>query len=405
MFYHYMYPDDVVSARHLHDLASDLSKYGWSVTAYPCNRGRRDESRSYIAAENHEDVSYKRVWRPAISQNLAIGRLANTAWMLIAWMRILLFSKDRKPDVILVGTDPIFAVLLAVPVKIFTPSVKVAHWCFDLHPESAMMSGVVKSDGMFIRGLRRLLSSAYGRCDIIADLGVCMRCRLRNYRHKAREVEITPWALTEPERPLPAETNTRHELFGSAKLGILYSGNYGEAHTMNAIVDFARSLRGNKSIHFSFAVRGSRAEELRQQVTAEDTNISFAGFVPVNQLELRLSAADIHLVCLKGEWSGVAVPSKYFGSLAVGRPVIFSGAGDSCISEWVTTKRTGWVLSKETQDSIRHAVVSLAEDASALKSMQTHCHAVYQSDFSRKAMSSKWNGELIALLDQQAEQT
>jgi hypothetical protein len=43
ILYHFMYPDDVVSAIHLDGLAQDLANAGWEIEAFPCNRGCRDE--------------------------------------------------------------------------------------------------------------------------------------------------------------------------------------------------------------------------------------------------------------------------------------------------------------------------------------------------------------------------
>ena len=39
ILYHYMYPDDVISACHFDGLAASLARSGWDVEALPCNRG------------------------------------------------------------------------------------------------------------------------------------------------------------------------------------------------------------------------------------------------------------------------------------------------------------------------------------------------------------------------------
>ena len=45
LLYHFMHPDDVVSAIHFDGLAQDLAKKNWSVEALPCNSGCRNESK------------------------------------------------------------------------------------------------------------------------------------------------------------------------------------------------------------------------------------------------------------------------------------------------------------------------------------------------------------------------
>src|SRR5262249_36777308 len=161
----------------------------------------------------------------------------------------------------------------------------------------------------------------------------CMRDRLEWYGHAARKVTLVPWALDEPAEPERPDSGTRRELFGEAPLGLLYSGNFGRAHSFAEFLDLGRRLRGSR-VRLWFGVRGNRAAELRRAVGPEDENVGFAGFAPEAALGKRLAAADIHLVSLRPEWTGLVVPSKFFGSLAAGRPVLFAGSRDAAIARW-----------------------------------------------------------------------
>lgn len=398
ILYHFMYPDDVVSAHHFDGLAKDLAACGWAVEAMPCNRGCRDETQTYATRELHDGVMYRRVWRPRLWQASFAGRLANAVWMVLAWMRLALRGRARRPDVVIVGTDPVFAVAVAIPLKFIAPEIRVAHWCFDMHPEASVASGMLNADSLPVRLVRSVMRRAYSHCDLIADLGPCMRRRLRRYGHNAAEVELTPWALAEPARPAEVDAYTRQELFGKARLGLLYSGNFGEAHSFEELLSVARALRDTPEIHFCFAVRGNCADALRAAVTDDDYNISFAGFAPIEDLEKRLGAADIHLASLRPEWSGIAVPSKFFGSLAAGRPVVFAGSEDSAIAEWIRRHGVGWHLAPETREAVADALRGLAECENAVHEMQERCHRVYLDHFAREEMTSRWDVKLRALL-------
>src|SRR5262249_5460105 len=164
-----------------------------------------------------------------------------------------------------------------------------------------------------------LLRAAYASCDLIADLGSCMRQRLAAYAPPGHKATLVPWALVEPESVERPDPVVRRALFGDSKLGLLYSGNFGRAHSFAEFLDLAR-VRRDDGVHFCFGVRGNRAEELRSAIGPGDANISLAGFAPEAELEERLTAADIHLVSLRPDWSGLVVPSKFFGALAAGRP-------------------------------------------------------------------------------------
>src|SRR5947209_4942243 len=250
VLYHYFHPDDVVSARHFDGLCRGLVERGWDVLARPCNRGCRDEGRTYPLKEDWNGIRIRRVWRPRFRQASNLGRLVNAAWMLVAWS----LPVGRKSDVLIVGTDPILSVLVAIAWRLTRPGVKIAHWAFDLYPEAPVADGMLRPRAPLVRGLKAMLRVAYGCCDLIADLGLCMRRLIEAYRPRARQVTLVPWALSEPDRPVPPDPATRRELFGDASLGLLYSGNFGRAHSYEEFLELARQLRGSRST-VCFAVR------------------------------------------------------------------------------------------------------------------------------------------------------
>lgn len=399
VLYHYFYPDDVVSARHFGDFCKGLVARGWQVEAMPCNRGCRDESQTYPRRETWCGIAIRRVWRPRLRQASTAGRLLNAAWMIFAWSLVLVFRRRKNlPDVLVVGTDPVLSVLVAWFVKRLRPSVQVAHWCYDLYPEAPIAEGMFRDNSFSVRLVKRLTGAAYRSCALLADLGRCMRRLLERYHTPARQVTLVPWALSEPAAVVAADPATRQELFGEAALGLLYSGNFGRAHSYEEFLELARSLRG-EAIHFCFGVRGNQAAELREAVQPEDSNVSFAGFAPESALEKRLGAADIHLVSLRPGWTGVVVPSKFFGSLAAGRPVLFAGSRDAAIAHWVREHGVGWVLDQETLPQVAEELRRLTNDPRELHVLRQRCHDVYQAHFSLEKTLDQWDRELRALLN------
>jgi colanic acid biosynthesis glycosyl transferase WcaI len=395
VLYHFMAPDDVVSARVLSDLAEGLAARGWDVEARPSNRAWDDRRGAFSAEETRRGVAYHRVYRPPFRQASTSGRLLNAAWMIAAWSALGLSASP--PDVIVVGTDPVLSVLVAGAVHRLRPAVKLAHWCFDLYPEAPIAEGMLAERGAPARVLARLLGPAYRACDLLADIGPCMRERLDVYGHHGRKATLTPWALVEPGAPVVADPDARRALFGEAPLGLLYAGTFGRAHAHEPILALARRLRGDGAA-FCFGVRGNRVAALRAEVSASDTNVRFAGFAPEAELELRLGAADIHLASLRPDWTGIVVPSKFFGSLAIGRPVVFAGSRRSSIARWIDEHRVGWVLDEGSIDAVAADLRRLAVDRGGLAAMQERCQRVYRETFSRDAVITRWDAELRALL-------
>lgn len=397
VLYQFFHPDDVVSARIFSDFCAELSRRGWGVTAWPCNRPCHDARADYPLAEDWRSVAIRRVWRPALRQDSKLGRIVNAGWVLTAWCGALAGARRNPPDVLVIGTDPILSVLIAPLARKLLPRTRIVHWCFDLYPEYAIAEGMFAADIWPVRLLKRMLRSAYASCDLVADLGSCMRDRLAEYGQSWRQTTLSPWAIAEPpevERPDPA---VRRDLFGDAALGLLYSGNFGRPHSYADLLGLARRLRGS-GVQFTFGVRGSRSDELRQAVGPDDTNVSFAGFAPEEALVKRLAAADIHMVSLRPEFTGLAVPSKFFGSLASGRPVIFAGSEDSALARWIEEYRIGWVLNERTAERVAGELLELKASREKLQRLQQHCFAVYHDRFSFASILNEWERQLTELV-------
>jgi len=397
LLYHYFFPDDVVSARHFSDFAVELSLRGWEVEAMPCNRGCRNESRTYTKHDVWQNIQINRIWRPKFKQASSLGRILNSLWMIGSWSLKALTRKD-KVDVLVIGSDPVLSVMVAPLWKLIRPSTLIAYWCYDLYPEGAIAEGLIDKNSILTKAIKSLLKLAYNSCDLVADLGICMRYLMETYRHTARKVTLVPWALYEPDSVVASDFLERNELFGDAKLCIMYSGNFGRAHSYEEILELARILKDD-GIHFSFGVRGNCADMLYNSVSSDDKNITFAGFAPECDLGKRLAAADIHLVTLRTSWTGVVVPSKFFGSLAAGRPVIFAGSRGAAISRWIEKYKVGWVLDREALPSVAQQLRELAKSKVNFDIMKQRCFNVYQNHFSKQITMNRWDHELRILID------
>ena len=324
--------------------------------------------------------------------------------MIGAWS-LLAARKRAIPDVdvVLIGTDPVCGVLAAPMWKRMRPPVKVAHWCFDLYPECALADGLLREGQPAVRLLRRMLTSAYRACDLVVDLGACMREALSPYLDGVDQDTLVPWALAEPDRVIASDAEERKTLFGSASLGLLYSGNFGRAHTYEAFLGLARELSGS-DIRMAFSARGNRFEALEAHVRPggrDDVNV--VDFAPPERLQVRLGAADIHLVSLHEDWTGAVVPSKFFGSLAVGRPVVFAGSPQASIARWIEHHRVGWVLRSETVGKVAGELRQLSRSRVRLRELQAHCRNIYHAHFSKARMIDGWHQALLQQLGRTSE--
>jgi glycosyltransferase involved in cell wall biosynthesis len=250
-----------------------------------------------------------------------------------------------------------------------------------------------------------MMAWAYRSCDAIVNLGPRMHERLAQYASEPLCETVVPWALAEGagrvQRPDPA---VRARLFGDAQLALLYSGTLGRAHDFEVFVHLARRARERHGgrFRFAFAARGQRFDDLRRAMRADDTNIALADFGDEADLTQRLEAADIHLLSLRREWSGIVVPSKFFGSLAVGRPVLYAGPEDSDIAQCIDSLRVGWRVDPTSVDATLDALEAVAAFPEKLDAIQARAHAAYAAHFRREAAIDRWDALLRRLVNHRA---
>ncbi len=387
LIYHFFHPDPVVSARLFSELAAELAGAGHRVSVFAGNRLiRADDVLS--SQEVWREVEILRFSRPDFSQGSNFGRLFNSGILQLKWL-IAFFRRRKEFDAVIVGTDPQFSYLMFPFLRMMNRKTRLIHWGFDLYPEAILVNSP-KWMKILAALTKPFVPWAYRRVDVMVDIGGCMRERLLRYRHRAECVTLTPWALAEPEDLPEPDLTVRRELFGEAKLGLLYSGTVGHAHDLAPFIELARECRRRGiDAAFCFAGYGNQYKAQTAQLTAEDTNIRLAGFASEEELEKRLAAADIHMISLRKGWEGIVVPSKFFGALAIGRPVLFSGSPESCIARWINDEKLGVVLTGLPEEAVPF-IQKLEADPEELKHARSHAWNVYRKKFSKMTICRHW---------------
>jgi hypothetical protein len=92
------------------------------------------------------------------------------------------------------------------------------------------------------------------------------------------------------------------------------------------------------------------------------------------------------------------VPSKFFGSLAVGRPVVYVGPDDSDIAQWVSALDVGYTVRQGRLHETVDALHALAASPDALPVMQRRAKRVYDEHFCKEVGLAAWNRLLSQLV-------
>jgi colanic acid biosynthesis glycosyl transferase WcaI len=94
------------------------------------------------------------------------------------------------------------------------------------------------------------------------------------------------------------------------------------------------------------------------------------------------------------------VPSKFFGALSVGRPVLYAGPPESEIARWIAQHDVGLVAGQGDAgvEAASRRLLALAAAPAELAAWQANARAVYVRDFSKAAINGRWNALLRDLV-------
>src|SRR5205085_11195266 len=168
------------------------------------------------------------------------------------------------------------------------------------------------------------------KSDRIVALGECMRERilLKIGEERAGRIDVIHnWADGDEIKPLNGEENpfaAKHNLEG--KFVVLFSGNLGRVNDFSTVLEAALALRDRTDILFLFIGEGAKAAEIENYSKTHGLdNIRILPYQPREMLKYSLSAGHVSLVTLADGLAGLSVPSKTYGILAAGRPILFVG--------------------------------------------------------------------------------
>lgn len=349
----YFYPDHSATSQIATDLAAHLASRGWEVRAIT-SRQRYDDPRARLSArETVNGVYIERVWSTRFGRAGLMGRAID---YLTFYLGAFFAMRRWRDSVIVAMTDP---PLLSIVASL--ASKRVVNWVQDLFPE------VAEALGIRVPLVRRFRDWSLRRARANVVLGGLMAARV------PRAVVIHNWADADL-RPMDRE--------GPFAVG--YSGNLGRAH------DFATVLGAMKrlpEVRFVFTGGGAQLATVKRDA---GRNVEFRDYVARQELSTSLSSVDAHLVTLKPALEGLIVPSKFYGILAVGRPVLYIGARDGELARLIDTYHCGIVVDEGDVEGLVRAIDTLARDRAGAVAMGARGRELYLARFAPRHAFAAW---------------
>ncbi|MBI2795323.1 MAG: glycosyltransferase family 4 protein [Gemmatimonadetes bacterium] len=386
----FYWPDVAATGQMLADLAEDLAAAGWDVQVIASMGAYAAGGAALPRNEVRNGVRIHRVAATRFGQGTLAGRLGD--YLAYLGGACLAALRAPRPDLVVAMTDPPITVALAAYIA-RRRGVAAVYWVQDVYPQLAAALGVVAPGSLPYRASLAVARWAHARCAAVITQGPRMtRILVANGAPPARTRDVANWADAAAIVPVPPGENAfLHEQGLAGQFVVLYSGNAGRGHTFEAVLGAMERLRDDSGISFVFVGGGQQRPFLEAEVARRGlTRARFLDYLPRAMLAQSLSAASVSLVTERPEAAGLLLPSKTFGIMASGRPILFVGAVDSDVAAVIRSADAGVIVAPDDPDGLARELRRLRDDPAEAARLGANGRRAAERTHARSVATAAW---------------
>lgn len=354
VFNQYYHPGVEATAHLLTDLCEGLAEE-YAVTVITGRLHGNEASPDY---EQRNGVEIIRLHSTSYDRASLHRRAANYLTYLLRALRRGVSMP--RPDVVVCMTDPplVGDVALLVARRFRRPLVVVSQ---DVFPEIAVALGRLRQP-VLIALLRTLIGVYLRQADRIVAIGPVMRERLVEKGALPERIQVIPnWVDTKAVTPQQRDNEWAREHDLVDQFVVMHSGNIGHAQNLDVLLNAVTQLDDLERLGVVLIGTGARLGHTSDQAQLLGlSNIRFLPFQPRATISESLSAADVHYVGLTPGLAGFVVPSRLYGILAAGRPVIAAVDRRSETAMLIEEIGCGIVVAPARPDAVASAIRACA---------------------------------------------
>jgi colanic acid biosynthesis glycosyl transferase WcaI len=391
----YFFPDHSATSQLLTDLSFYLAGRGHEVHIIASRQLYDAPDAKLTGYEVVQGVYVHRVWTSRFGRKKLLGRSADyLSFYLTAAFKLYWVSDSHT--VVVAKTDP---PLISIPVSMVVVLRRscLVNWLQDVFPEVAVELGVKALAGKIGVWVRALRNASLRAARMSVVIGEGMAHRIQSCGVDADNIRvIANWVDGQAITPVLPNSNSLRLNWGlSGKFVVMYSGNMGRAHEFETILDAAALLQSDARFVFLFVGGGNQLGPLGSAVTSRGlNNVQFKPYQAREQLGLSLSVGEVHLISLRPELEGLIVPSKFYGILAAGRPVVFIGAVDGELALQITRADCGLVVKQGDAKGLADGLVRLAGSSDVCERMGQNGRRLFDAKLNQTQSMADWEKTL-----------
>ncbi len=380
-------PDPAAVGQYMADVAGGLVEKGFRVRVLTANRGYDDPSIVYPRRSNIDGIEVHRLgWSSFGKKNLLVRIVAQLSFL---YQSIILGLFTSELQSILIMTSPPMSGIAALIIGTLR-RVPINYWVMDINPDQAIATGQVKPSSYLTRALNRLNRLLLDRSTAVITLDEHMADRLKAKASVgAKLTVIPPWPLESLSQPInPTENEFRATHNPDDRFVVMYSGNHSPTHPLTTVLDAALRLKDQDDLRFLFVGGGLGKREVDELIEKHHPeNITALPYQPLANLHQVLSAADLHVVTMGDNMVGLVHPSKVYGAMAVGRPILYIGPSPGHVSHLIDRFGVGWQFRHGDVEGVVRLLGTLPRrDNAELIKMGNRATTAVEAEFSQAAL-------------------
>jgi len=398
----HFYPEMVSTGMHMTELATGLARRGWHMAVYtaPPSWGKSEDSQVVTRRMEYEGVEILRGRTIGSQRGGLLSRsLFALSYLLSALWGVL--GHLRRYHALVVTTNPPFIGLVGWLIQRLTgkPYLVIV---YDVYPDIAAQLGVIRAGSLVARLWEWLTRLILRRADTVVVIGRDMAEIVAAKLHeqdREKIVLIPNWSDEQHVTPIPQEQNsfvTEHDL--RDRFVVQYAGRMGRTHNTECLIEAARLL-ADEPVLFQFIGDGAKKAILQQMVADYGlSNVQFLPYQPMTRLAEMLSAASLAVVCLESTFTGLSVPSKTYGVMAAGKPILAFLDPASEIGLTIAENRCGIVLSDPDGGMVADSIRNLLRHPDELLAMRRRSRDAFLANYTLSHAVSSYAAALCRMM-------
>lgn len=386
----YFHPDTASTGQLMTDLAVGLQKRGLDMSVYTSqpNYHSGDNDRQPTTS-SHEGVLVNRIRAPQVRQSSFVRRGFNwitfTLWMSL----VLLFSQSQRDREIVFVSNPPF-----LPIAMWAVC-RLRGWEYtyivhDLYPDFTVETGYFEPGGIVDRVWSLLSKRTFEDAKHVVALGPVMRDRIAANAgpgfDDSKVRVIHNWEDDEFIEPREKSNNWFAEEHGvDDDFTLLYSGNIGENHDLETVIEAADRL-GRDGVTFLIVGEGDRKDpivEMAEERGLRGSRVKFLPYQPIEDLPFSLTAGDVSIVTVQEGMEGVCVSSKLYTALAAGMPVLVISQSDDDEAQIVETFDAGIQVAQGDEVALVDAIQTWMENPERVLEQGRNARESFEKHFTQ----------------------